>query len=321
MNSLKFRSSTASAAVVVVAMFCGAPPAGSAEPRERFVIGNQEYVSQEAYIRSGRRCATFSGFPGVPIEPETDEDFPPDLPLLSPLLPVLPVPIFPDPPIPGIVSVHFHVLMASERLVDGNVPDSVITEQMAALNNAFASTGWSFVLVSVDRTLNPAWFHMHTGSAAESQAKQALHIGGASDLNIYTISLDSGVLEWATFPSSYADEPDQDGVVVAFPSLPGGAAAPYNLGMSLVHSVGHWMGLLHTFQGGCTVQGDYIADTPREKSPAYGCPMGRNTCPSNAGLDPIHNYMDYTDDACMSWFSSGQASRMNAMFAKFRAGQ
>jgi hypothetical protein len=201
----------------------------------------------------------------------------------------------------------------------GSVTDAQITNQISVLNAAYASTGFSFTLQGITDTNNDAWYTT-TGGASETEMKTALRRGGSSTLNMYLNNMGGGLLGWATFPSSYASRPVMDGVVVLFSSLPGGTAVPYHLGDTATHEVGHWMGLFHTFQGGCTSTGDSVSDTPAEKSPAFGCPTGRNSCSGNRfpGNDPITNFMDYTDDACMNQFTAGQTSRMDAQWTAFR---
>lgn len=224
----------------------------------------------------------------------------------------------PTPKTPTVtIPTYVHVIRKGAGIANGDVSNAMITNQMAVLNAAYAPYGYQFSLISIDRSTSSPWYTAGPGTSAERSMKTALRKGTADDLNIYTSNPGGGLLGWATFPQSYAGDPKMDGVVLLFSSLPGGSAAPYNLGDTGTHEVGHWMGLYHTFQGGCSTTNDSVADTPREASAAFGCPTGRNTCPQT-GNDPILNFMDYTDDSCMNQFTAGQGSRMNMFWTNYR---
>jgi hypothetical protein len=198
----------------------------------------------------------------------------------------------------------------------GSATTQQVNDQISVLNAAYAGTSFSFTLAGIDDSNNDAWYTT-TGGGSEADMKTTLRQGGSNALNIYFNNMGQGLLGWATFPSSFRRQPNMDGVVVLFSSVPGGSAVPYDEGDTATHEVGHWLGLFHTFQGGCSKKNDGVSDTPAEQSPAFGCPTGRNTC-SGAGLDPIENFMDYTDDACMDRFSAGQTARMSAQWNSYR---
>jgi hypothetical protein len=227
------------------------------------------------------------------------------------------------------IPVYFHVINKGSGIANGDVPLKMLRAQIDVLNAAFAgadpaagsdasNTPFRFALVGVDRTTNLAWFNAGPGTAAEREMKSALHIGGPDTLNFYTNNAGGYLLGWATFPFWYAGDPLMDGIVCLYSSLPGGTEVPYNEGDTATHEVGHWLGLFHTFQGGCAaVYNDFVADTPAERSPAFRCPGGRDTCPAT-GVDPIENFMDYTDDPCMYRFTGGQSARMEALALQYR---
>jgi hypothetical protein len=214
-----------------------------------------------------------------------------------------------------VIPVYWHNIRSNSGA--GGATSTQIANSIAVLNAAYAASSFSFSLVTTTVSNNDSWYTC-SGGACESQMKGALRQGGSNALNVYANNMGGGLLGWATFPSSYASSPAMDGVVILTASVPGGSAVPYNEGDTLTHEVGHWMGLYHTFQGGCQKNNDYVSDTPQERSSAFGCPTARDTCTRDPGPDPIYNFMDYTDDNCMFEFTAGQNARMNAAWNSYR---
>ncbi len=266
-----------------------------------------EFASLEQFVRSGGRCATAvpTAFQQNQVQRHLRQFREMNAAFRTQ---------FPQVEIP----VQFHVIQ--DDAGGGDVADSILDAQIQVLNIGYSTTQFRFKKQGVDRTKKTAWFNMAPKSAAETQCKTALAVSPENTLNFYTAGIGGGLLGWATFPDELAGNPKRDGVVILNSSLPGNGPPPYDEGKTATHEVGHWLGLWHTFQDGCTAPGDEVDDTPYEASPAMGtCAenQGRDTCPQ-PGLDPIKNFMDYTDDACMDQFTPGQRSRMEDQVGTYR---
>jgi len=119
--------------------------------------------------------------------------------------------------------------------------------------------------------------------------KRSTRVRGYDVMNVWSTS--TSFLGYAYYPTDDKHRLATDGIVIQYGSVPGGPIENYNEGKTLTHEAGHWFGLAHTFQGGCTPTNDGVNDTPAQSSPASGCPEGRDSC-DLPGLDPIRNYMD-----------------------------
>lgn len=223
------------------------------------------------------------------------------------------------------VPTYVHVVYHADGT--GNVSDAAINDQMQVLNMTFGgfeggvATGFKFSLAGVTRTANTEWYLAGPTTSGERAMKKALRQGGDNALNLY-LTTAGPYLGWAYFPN-ILDNANRylDGIVVDWESMPGTStryADRYDLGKTVTHEAGHWLNLHHTFNGGCNNWGDYVEDTPPQKIATFGCPEGQDSC-KEPGLDPIHNYMDYSFDSCYNQYTAGQALRMQDAWLNWRA--
>jgi hypothetical protein len=138
-------------------------------------------------------------------------------------------------------------------------------------------------------------------------------------LNIWSCNMSGGILGYAQFPGGAAAT---DGVVILYNAFgrTGTLSAPFNKGRTGTHEVGHWLNLRHIW-GDATCGSDLVNDTPTHNTANYGCLTfpHLSTC-TGTPTEMTMNYMDYTDDACMYMFSTGQSTRMTAAINTSRTG-
>jgi hypothetical protein len=289
------------------------------------------YYASPAFQDSGARCGT-SHVPAV----DPSELIPADCSFTRTTI----NPLYNDNRV-IIIQVVFHVIKRSNGT--GDVPPALIQSQIDVLNEDFGAlpgtpgapgtnTQFKFVLAKFDPNgqpttginyvTNDAYF-VDPGPGAANAMKMALRWDTTRYFNIYSNDA-SGALGYATFPQEDAGT-YQDGVVLLWETVGRNSLGgpPFNLGRTATHEVGHYLGLFHTFQGGCGsaaqgyTSGDLIADTTREQGPHYGCTPAQSAC-AGAGLDPIENYMDYSNDVCMNRFTVEQANRMRCSMMSYR---
>ena len=239
------------------------------------------------------------------------------------------------------IPVVFHVVYNTTAQ---NISDALINAQLSQLNQDFRKlnsdnslTPSLFAGVAADMEINfclaqqTATGAATTGIVRKSTTTTAFSTNdnmkraanGGSDawdatkyLNVWVCNMSGGILGYAQFPGGAAST---DGVVLQYNTVGSrtvpGSGAPYNLGRTATHEVGHWLNLRHIW-GDATCGSDLVSDTPTHRTSNAGCPAypKTNTC-TGGGTEMTMNYMDYTDDVCMYMFSAGQKARAQALFA------
>jgi len=240
--------------------------------------------------------------------------------------------------IPVVVHVVYNT--TAENISDAQIQSqiTVLNQDFRKLNTDVANTPGAFAglasdsniefcLATVDPNGNPTNGVLRVPTTATSfgtnNTVKSSTSGGSNAwnagkyLNMWVCDISGGTLGYAQFPGGSAST---DGVVCDYQyfGTNGTATAPFNKGRTATHEVGHWLNLRHIWGDdgtGCTGS-DQVTDTPNSAGPNYGCPAFPTvTCSNGPNGDMFMNYMDYTDDACMFMFSSGQVSRMQALFA------
>lgn len=237
------------------------------------------------------------------------------------------------------IPVVFHVVY---KTTTENISDAQIMSQLTVLNNDFrklnsdaGSVPSAFAGLAADAEINFCLAQTTpTGAATTGITRTYANVSswGTNDnvkkatqggvnpwdatkyLNIWICNIGGGILGYAQFPGGSTAT---DGVVIDYRYLgtTGTATAPFNKGRTATHEVGHYLNLRHIW-GDATCGSDLVSDTPTHNTSNYGCPSQPHysTC-SGSPQEMTMNYMDYTDDACMYMFSSGQKTRMQAVLA------
>ncbi|KIY67990.1 hypothetical protein CYLTODRAFT_443650 [Cylindrobasidium torrendii FP15055 ss-10] len=248
----------------------------------------------------------------------------------------------------GPIQTYWHVIHTNDTVRGGHLESETIDAQMDILNTNFAPTGFSFELGNISYIKNDEIFA--NTSVLENSTYEAIvaptHVGGKDTLNIYTTSWlhvaavysngNDSVLGISTMPDEEAVPIPElgDSVFVLYFSLPGnGGLGPSKSGVefqgtTLVHEVGHWTGLYHTFQGEseCDAVNDEVDDTPAHTLQPHAltdepiCRANPNvdSCPDLPGSDPINNHMNYVAEECRTEFTPGQIARQHEQMYLFR---
>lgn len=220
-----------------------------------------------------------------------------------------------------IIDVRFVVFHDGE---DGRVSGETLQKQIDVLNEAFAGkyadnmmdTKIRFRLDTTKYVDNRGYYTRCDSIDGKLMKRFSRKTEKIMNIMVCTSNL---YLGWAYYPWVFNEDNRMNTIFINSESLPAGGMELYNKGFTLVHEIGHYFGLIHTFSyDGICIDGDMITDTPTEMTPNFWCDKTRDSCPGLPGKDPIENYMDYSPDDCMNEFTFLQINRIWDIIDKYK---
>lgn len=251
-----------------------------------------------------------------------------------------------------IIPVVFHVIheCGPENISKAQILDQIriLNEDFSLSNPSFSQTPDAFADVAADCNIEfrlatkddlgnctdgiVRVYSPKTNEANDANGvKSVSHWNSTKYLNIWVVkSIGSvqgtggEVLGYAQFP--FGGFLTTDGIVLrsdcvgSIGTAASGGQFGVRLGRTATHEIGHWLGLRHIW-GDAECGSDGVDDTPIAQEPNYGIcwtdyPYHTTSCgrlPEDTVGEMFMNYMDYSNDECMSMFTMGQKEVMDAV--------
>ncbi|GAX20317.1 hypothetical protein FisN_9Hh025 [Fistulifera solaris] len=265
---------------------------------EEMAVAQQERLSRAQYEQERRSNSKNRLFRCNPWGDIDDEDFGPEN--------------------GGFVNITTYIHAIQKDNDTGFLSDEILQENIDITNQLLLSTGFQLNVVATNRVVDKIWYDSEWNTFEQKNMEKKHRKGNLKTLNVYYKAarmFGGRYCGYANLAENAKAMGKGDGIVVDTDCATDKT--------TLAHEVGHWLNLLHTFDGGCS-PGDLVDDT-NAQSWYYGRIIGAcpnplpDSCPDRPGADPLDNIMDYAPLGCDDVFTEGQARRMREAWRNIRS--